>query len=107
MDAPGPCRREPGRGPAGTAGVRDQQLARTPNDTEYGLAGSVWTRDGPQAHTIARRLRTGPIGINIHLAGGVQMPVGGYKQSGRGRESGPEGIEEYLETKSVITLLDR
>ncbi|MET7287026.1 aldehyde dehydrogenase family protein [Streptomyces sp. NPDC005573] len=77
------------------------------NDTDYGLAGSVWTRDIAVAHTIARRLRTGRIGINVHRAGGVQMPVGGYKQSGWGRENGLEGLEEYLETKSVITLLDR
>ncbi|GAA5015873.1 aldehyde dehydrogenase family protein [Streptomyces siamensis] len=77
------------------------------NDTEYGLAGSIWTRDIASAHTIARKLRTGRIGINVHRAGGVQMPVGGYKQSGWGRENGLEGLEEYLETKSVITLLDR
>ncbi|MEU3529950.1 aldehyde dehydrogenase family protein, partial [Streptomyces sp. NPDC038707] len=49
----------------------------------------------------------GRVGINVHRAGGVQMPIGGYKQSGWGRECGPEAIEEYLETKSVITLLDR
>ncbi|MHB9848863.1 aldehyde dehydrogenase family protein [Streptomyces krungchingensis] len=77
------------------------------NDTDYGLAGSVWTRDIATAHTVARKLRTGRIGINVHRAGGVQMPVGGYKQSGWGRENGLEGLEEYLETKSVITLLDR
>lgn len=77
------------------------------NNTEYGLAGSVWTRDVAHAHRIARKLRGGRIGVNVHRAGGVQMPVGGFKQSGWGRENGPEAIHEYLETKSVITYLDR
>ncbi|MDH6286406.1 aldehyde dehydrogenase family protein [Rhodococcus opacus] len=75
------------------------------NDTEYGLAGSVWTRDVARAHSIAHRLRASRIGINVHRAGGVQMPVGGYKQSGWGRENGAEALAEYLETKSVVTRL--
>lgn len=77
------------------------------NDTKYGLAGSVWTRDVSLAHNIARKLRAGRVGINVHRAGGVQMPVGGYRQSGWGRENGFEAIEEYLEVKSVISILDR
>ncbi|RNI17731.1 aldehyde dehydrogenase family protein [Flexivirga caeni] len=81
------------------------EAVRVANNTEYGLAGSVWSGDAATAHSIARRLRTGKVGINVHRAGGVQMPIGGYKESGWGRECGPEGLQEYLETKSVIQPL--
>jgi acyl-CoA reductase-like NAD-dependent aldehyde dehydrogenase len=75
------------------------------NDTSYGLASSVWTRDGSMAHAVARRLRAGRVGINVHRAGGVYMPAGGYRQSGWGRENGADGLESYLETKSVVSTL--
>ena len=79
-----------------------EEAVRLANDTGFGLAGSVWTRDLNMGHSVARRLRTGRVGLNVHRAGGTQLPIGGYKQSGWGRECGPEGLEEYLETKTVI-----
>ena len=75
------------------------------NDSSFGLASSVWTRDGALAHSMARRLRAGRVGINVHRAGGVYMPAGGYRQSGWGRENGAEALENYLEVKSVVSTL--
>jgi phenylacetaldehyde dehydrogenase len=75
------------------------------NDSSYGLASSVWTTSGSTGHAIARRLRAGRVGINVHRAGGAYMPAGGYRQSGWGRENGKEGLANYLEVKSVVSAL--
>ncbi|ALJ19279.1 aldehyde dehydrogenase family protein [Microbacterium sp. No. 7] len=77
------------------------------NDTEYGLAATVWTRDIGLGSRVARRLRAGSVGINVHRGGGVMVPSGGYKLSGWGRENGVEAVEDYLETKAIVTMLDR
>jgi acyl-CoA reductase-like NAD-dependent aldehyde dehydrogenase len=74
------------------------------NDSPYGLAGSVWTNDVEHGREIASAIRTGTFGINIY-ANDPSSPFGGYKQSGIGRENGPEGLEAYLEFKSTMLPL--
>jgi phenylacetaldehyde dehydrogenase len=75
------------------------------NDTTYGLAASVFTRDVGLAHWVAGRLRAGRVGINVHAITDFSMPGGGYKQSGWGRENGPSAVDPYLEVKAVFTSL--
>lgn len=82
-----------------------EEVVGLANDTPFGLAASVWTQDLRTAHRLARRLRAGSVGINVHQMSNLSMPFGGYKQSGWGREGGWEGIEAYLETKSVLVAL--
>ncbi len=74
---------------------------RIANDSEYGLAGSVWTSDTDTGFDVARRVRTGTYGINQYTMDFV-APFGGYKASGIGREFGKEGLEHYLELKSIV-----
>lgn len=71
------------------------------NDTEFGLNASVFTNDADRAYRLARRLRSGAIGHNA-LRREYRLPFGGFKQSGLGREGGPEGMQPYLETKVII-----
>jgi phenylacetaldehyde dehydrogenase len=71
------------------------------NDTEYGLAASVWTTNLATAHRMATRIRFGQVAINGHGATGVNIPFGGFKQSGWGREFAKDGLDLYLETKAV------
>src|SRR2546429_171084 len=74
---------------------------RIANDSDYGLAGSVWTADVDQGLDIARRVRTGTYGINQYTMDFI-APFGGFKGSGIGREFGREGLEHYLELKSIV-----
>jgi aldehyde dehydrogenase (NAD+) len=71
------------------------------NDTEFGLAAGIWTRDVRRAHRIAKALQCGTVWINTYRAFGFNSPFGGYKASGIGRQGGLEAISQYLQTKSV------
>jgi phenylacetaldehyde dehydrogenase len=75
------------------------------NDSPYGLASAVWTSDTTDASLVARRLRAGFVWINCAFMAHSSLPGGGYKQSGWGRELGDEGLEEYLEVKTVFSQL--
>jgi betaine-aldehyde dehydrogenase len=78
----------------------DADAVRLANDSRYGLAGSVWTSDPERGLALARSVRTGTFGINGYAPDPL-APFGGYKESGIGREWGPAGLDEYLETKAI------
>jgi succinate-semialdehyde dehydrogenase/glutarate-semialdehyde dehydrogenase len=82
----------------------DEAIAAA-NDTQYGLVSYVYTRDLRRALRVVEKLETGMIGLNQGMVSNPAAPFGGVKQSGIGREGGPEGIEEYLETKYVAVNL--
>jgi aldehyde dehydrogenase (NAD+) len=79
----------------------DNDAVRIANDSKYGLSGGVVSASEERATAIARRIRTGSIGVNGGLWYGADSPYGGYKDSGVGRQCGPEGFEQYLETKAI------
>jgi len=80
----------------------EEEAIAIANDTPYGLAGSVWTRDGARQLRVARGIRTGVLGVNTNSSVFVQAPFGGYKQSGVGKELGMHALEHNTELKSVF-----
>jgi betaine-aldehyde dehydrogenase len=78
----------------------EEEAVRIANDTPYGLAGAVWSKDDAHAQAVARRIRAGQVDVNGG-AFNMNAPFGGFKQSGHGREAGTYGLEEFLEFKSL------
>ena len=79
----------------------DEQLIRQANDSIYGLAAGIWTRDINKAHALAQQLKTGTVWVNCYNVFDAALPFGGYKQSGWGREMGEAVLENYTECKAV------
>jgi aldehyde dehydrogenase (NAD+) len=79
----------------------DDDAVAIANNSAFGLSGAVVSADVERARSVARRVRTGTIGVNGGIFYSPDVPFGGYKQSGIGREMGVAGFEEYLEIKSI------
>jgi phenylacetaldehyde dehydrogenase len=94
-------------GPVVTAVSYDDfdQLVSAANDSPYGLAAAVWTRDISLGHKIAKKLKAGSVWVNCYNVFDASLPFGGYKQSGWGREMGHEALNLYTETKAITLQL--
>jgi aldehyde dehydrogenase (NAD+) len=82
----------------------DEMIKRA-NDTNYGLAAAVWTKDIDKAHLYAREVKAGTVWVNCYHVVDTTTPFGGFKQSGQGRENGEAAIDHYTELKTVTVKL--
>jgi len=83
-----------------------EEMVERANNTFYGLAAAIWTKDISKAHNFARRVRAGTVWVNCYDVFDAAAPFGGFKMSGQGREMGEEGLRAYTETKTVTISLD-
>jgi phenylacetaldehyde dehydrogenase len=83
----------------------DEDLVREANDSIYGLAAGIWTRDISKAHLLAAQIKAGSVWVNCYNIFDAALPFGGYKQSGWGREMGESVLDSYLSTKAVTVGL--
>ncbi|BBZ41525.1 aldehyde dehydrogenase family protein [Mycobacterium conspicuum] len=83
----------------------DDEVVAMANDTVYGLAATAWTRDIGRAHRLAKRLQAGTVTLNCQMIWDPNLPMGGHKQSGWGYENGRDGIEGYMQNKTVYAQL--
>jgi aldehyde dehydrogenase (NAD+) len=81
----------------------EEEAIRLANGTEFGLVAGVWTRDGGRQHRVAKRVRSGQVFVNGYGAGGgIELPFGGFKKSGHGREKGFEALYDMSATKTIV-----
>jgi aldehyde dehydrogenase (NAD+) len=104
-------RSEPRRSPGGSvwAGLTlfafddESDAIRLANSTDFGLVAGIWTKDGARQHRVAKRVRAGQVFVNGYGAGGgIELPFGGFKRSGHGREKGFEALYDMSATKTIV-----